>query len=174
MGYWWVSTPFVRPASTSSLTSGDCGGHSARRLLVSSTDLHFSACQSTMVDLGVRMVERTAMLGTVSRPPRSDRRNAKADWSDFPHDHARSRTFRWGEDGIAGVSDSHGQQNIAFAFWNEKEYDPAERSRSSETAVLTVPSDFLKERLFGLSNPEGNHGESLKEAHFHLDNTPTV
>lgn len=75
-------------------------------------------------------------------------------WGHFPHEHARSRTFRWGEDGIAGVSDSHGLQNIAFAFWNEKD-------------------DFLKERLFGLSNPEGNHGESLKEAHFHLDNTPT-
>ncbi|EQL38149.1 hypothetical protein BDFG_00526 [Blastomyces dermatitidis ATCC 26199] len=75
-------------------------------------------------------------------------------WSYFPHDHARSRTFRWGEDGIAGVSDTHGLQNIAFAFWNEKD-------------------DFLKERLFGLSNPQGNHGESIKEAHFHLDNTPT-
>ncbi|KAK3683988.1 protein phosphatase 2c [Podospora appendiculata] len=74
-------------------------------------------------------------------------------WSHFPHDHARSRAYRWGEDGIAGVCDSHGLQNISFAFWNEK--DP-----------------FLKERLFGLSNPQGNHGESLKEAHFHLDNTP--
>ncbi|CAK7230805.1 hypothetical protein SCUCBS95973_007697 [Sporothrix curviconia] len=75
-------------------------------------------------------------------------------WSHFPHDHARSRAYRWGEDGIAGVCDSHGLENIAFAFWNEK--DP-----------------FLKERLFGLSNPQGNHGESIKEAHFHLDNTPT-
>ncbi|KAK4228465.1 Six-hairpin glycosidase-like protein [Podospora fimiseda] len=74
-------------------------------------------------------------------------------WSHFPHDHARSRTYRWGEDGIAGVCDTHGLQNIAFAFWNEK--DP-----------------YLKERLFGLSNPQGNHGESIKEAHFHLDNTP--
>ena len=75
-------------------------------------------------------------------------------WSHFSYDHARSRAFRWGEDGIAGVSDTHGLQNIAFAFWNEKD-------------------DFLKERLFGLSNPQGNHGESIKEAHFHLDNTPT-
>ncbi|EGC46530.1 cytoplasm protein [Histoplasma capsulatum var. duboisii H88] len=80
---------------------------------------------------------------------------AERQWAtDFPHDHARSRTYRWGEDGIAGVSDTHGLQNIAFAFWNEKD-------------------DFLKERLFGLSNPQGNHGESIKEAHFHLDNTPT-
>lgn len=75
-------------------------------------------------------------------------------WSHFSHDHARSRAYRWGEDGIAGVCDTHGLQNIAFAFWNEED-------------------DFLKERLFGLSNPEGNHGESIKEAHFHLDNTPT-
>lgn len=75
-------------------------------------------------------------------------------WSHFPHDHARSRAYRWGEDGIAGVCDTHGFENIAFAFWNEQ--DP-----------------FLKERLFGLSNPQGNHGESIKEAHFHLDNTPT-
>ncbi|KAG0643979.1 Six-hairpin glycosidase-like protein [Tuber brumale] len=75
-------------------------------------------------------------------------------WSHFPHDHAKARTYRWGEDGIAGVSDTHGLQNISFVFWNEHD-------------------DFLKERLFGLSNPQGNHGESLKEAHFHLDNTPT-
>ncbi|GAB7342307.1 hypothetical protein MBLNU457_g0539t1 [Dothideomycetes sp. NU457] len=75
-------------------------------------------------------------------------------WSHFSHDHARSRAYRWGEDGIAGVSDTHGFQNIAFAFWNEKD-------------------DFLKERLFGLSNPQGNHGESIKECHFHLDNTPS-
>ncbi|PHH66695.1 hypothetical protein CDD81_6532 [Ophiocordyceps australis] len=74
-------------------------------------------------------------------------------WSHFPHQHARLRAFRWGEDGIAGVSDTHGLQNLAFSFWNEQD-------------------DFLKERLFGLSNPQGNHGESVKEAHFHLDNTP--
>ncbi|KAL0940739.1 cytoplasm protein [Colletotrichum truncatum] len=74
-------------------------------------------------------------------------------WSHFTHDDARSRAYRWGEDGIAGVSDTHGLQNIAFAFWNEED-------------------DFLKERLFGLSNPQGNHGESIKEAHFHVDNTP--
>jgi hypothetical protein len=75
-------------------------------------------------------------------------------WSHFSHDQARSRAYRWGEDGIAGVCDTHGMQNVAFAFWNEKD-------------------DFLKERLFGLSNPQGNHGESIKEAHFHVDNTPT-
>ncbi|KAL1647432.1 hypothetical protein SLS58_002761 [Diplodia intermedia] len=80
---------------------------------------------------------------------------AERQWAtDFSHDMSRSRAYRWGEDGIAGVSDTHGLQNITFAFWNEKD-------------------DFLKERLFGLSNPQGNHGESVKEAHFHLDNTPT-
>lgn len=75
-------------------------------------------------------------------------------WSHFSHDHARSRAFRWGEDGIAGVCESHGLQNIALSFWNQEDA-------------------FSKERLFGLSNPQGNHGESIKEAHFHLDNVPT-
>ncbi|EGY15632.1 cytoplasm protein [Verticillium dahliae VdLs.17] len=74
-------------------------------------------------------------------------------WSHFSHEHSRSRAYRWGEDGISGVCDTHGFQNIAFAFWNEED-------------------DFLKERLFGLSNPQGNHGEGVKEAHFHVDNTP--
>lgn len=75
-------------------------------------------------------------------------------WSHFSHDMSRSRAYRWGEDGIAGVSDTHCLMNIGFSFWNEKD-------------------DFLKERLFGLSNPQGVHGESIKECHFHLDNTPT-
>ena len=90
---------------------------------------------------------------------------------DFPHEHARSRAFRWGEDGIAGVSDTHGFQNIAFAFWNEEE---SVLPQWTSFFWLTICSDFLKERLFGLSNPQGNHGESIKEAHFHQDNTPTV
>lgn len=90
---------------------------------------------------------------------------------DFSHDHARSRAYRWGEDGIAGVSDTHNLQSIAFAFWNEKEYVFA---MGYGTWLINTTSDFLKERLFGLSNPQGNHGESIKEAHFHLDNTPTV
>lgn len=75
-------------------------------------------------------------------------------WEYFPHDQARSRAYRWGEDGIAGISDTH--QNICFAIalWNEK--DP-----------------ILKERLFGLTNSEGNHGEDVKEYYFYTDNTPT-
>src|ERR671938_841357 len=75
-------------------------------------------------------------------------------WDFFPHDHARSRVYRWGEDGLLGISDSRGRLCFALALWNEA--DP-----------------ILKERLFGLTGPEGNHGEDVKEAYFYLDNTPT-
>ncbi len=75
-------------------------------------------------------------------------------WDYFPHDHARSRAYRWGEDGLAGISDSQCQLCFAPAFWNGK--DP-----------------ILKERLFGLTNSEGNHGEDVKELYYYLDNTPT-
>lgn len=75
-------------------------------------------------------------------------------WEYFPHDQARSRAYRWGEDGIAGISDNH--QNICFAIalWNEQD-------------------SILKERLFGLSGNQGNHGEDVKEYYFYTDNTPT-
>jgi len=75
-------------------------------------------------------------------------------WTYFPHEHARSRTFRWGEDGIAGLCDRHQFICFALAFWNGR--DP-----------------ILKERLFGLSGPEGNHGEDVKECYYYLDSTPT-
>jgi hypothetical protein len=75
-------------------------------------------------------------------------------WNYFPHDHARSRAYRWNEDGLAGISDFKGRLCFAFAFWNER--DP-----------------FLKERLFGLSGPEGNHGEDVKELYWYVDSTPT-
>ncbi len=75
-------------------------------------------------------------------------------WQYFPHDHARSRVYRWGEDGIGGISDINQQLCFAPAFWNGR--DP-----------------ILKERLFGLSNPEGNHGEDVKELYYYLDNLPT-
>ena len=75
-------------------------------------------------------------------------------WNYFPHDHARSRAYRWGEDGIAGISDFFGNINFAIALWNGK--DP-----------------ILKERLYGLSNGEGNHGEDVKELYYHLDNLPS-
>jgi hypothetical protein len=75
-------------------------------------------------------------------------------WNYFPHDHARSRAYRWNEDGIGGISDHKGRLCFAFAFWNER--DP-----------------FLKERFFGLSGPEGNHGEDVKELYWYIDSTPT-
>ena len=65
-------------------------------------------------------------------------------WDYFPHDHARSRAYRWGEDGIGGFCDRQGTVNVAVALWNG--HDP-----------------ILKERLFGLTNGEGNHGEDVKE-----------
>jgi mannosylglycerate hydrolase MGH1-like protein len=75
-------------------------------------------------------------------------------WEYFPHDHARSRAYRWGEDGLLGLCDSRGRLCFAIALWNEA--DP-----------------ILKERLFGLAGPEGNHAEDVKEAYFYLDATPT-
>lgn len=75
-------------------------------------------------------------------------------WDHFPHDHARSRAYRWGEDGIAGVSDDQQLLCLSVALWNGQ--DP-----------------ILKERLFGLTNSEGNHGEDVKECYYYLDATPT-
>jgi len=75
-------------------------------------------------------------------------------WNYFTHDQARSRAYRWGEDGIAGISDDKQRLCFALALWNGK--DP-----------------ILKERLFGLNNSEGNHGEDVKEYYFYLDSTPT-
>ena len=75
-------------------------------------------------------------------------------WSYFSHDQARSRAYRWGEDGLAGISDDKQRLCFAVALWNGK--DP-----------------ILKERLFGLTNSEGNHGEDVKEYYFYLDSTPT-
>ena len=75
-------------------------------------------------------------------------------WNYFTHDHARSRAYRWGEDGIAGLSDEEQRLCFALALWNGKDL-------------------ILKERLFGLTNSEGNHGEDVKEYYFYLDSTPT-
>jgi hypothetical protein len=75
-------------------------------------------------------------------------------WNFFTHDHARSRAYRWGEDGLAGISDDQQRLCFALALWNGQ--DP-----------------ILKERLFGLTNSEGNHGEDVKEYYFYLDSTPT-
>jgi hypothetical protein len=76
-------------------------------------------------------------------------------WDYFPHDHARSRAYRWGEDGLLGLCDREARFCFALALWNGR--DP-----------------ILKERLFGLTGPEGNHGEDVKEAYFYLDATPTA
>jgi hypothetical protein len=75
-------------------------------------------------------------------------------WDYFPHDHARSRVYRWGEDGIAGISDDLQRLCFAVSLWNGK--DP-----------------ILKERMFGLTGNEGNHGEDVKELYYYLDSTPT-
>ncbi len=75
-------------------------------------------------------------------------------WTFFPHDHARSRVYRWGEDGLAGISDADCNICFALGMWNGQ--DP-----------------IIKERLFGLKGPEGNHGEDVKELYYYLDNTPT-
>ncbi|MDX2344851.1 MAG: glucosidase [Acidimicrobiia bacterium] len=75
-------------------------------------------------------------------------------WDYFPHDHARSRAYRWNEDGLAGISDDRQYLCLSLALWNGRD-------------------DMLKERLFGVSGPEGNHGEDVKEYYFYEDSTPT-
>src|SRR5579864_4995193 len=75
-------------------------------------------------------------------------------WEYFPFEHAHLRAYRWGEDGIAGICDNHQRICFALALWNER--DP-----------------ILKERLFGLSGDQGNHGEDCKECYYYLDATPT-
>src|SRR5450432_4761 len=75
-------------------------------------------------------------------------------WDYLPHDHARSRAYRWGEDGLLGMCDREGRLCFALALWNGQ--DP-----------------ILKERLFGLTGEEGNHGEDVKECYFYVDSSPT-
>src|SRR6478752_9236934 len=75
-------------------------------------------------------------------------------WQYFPHEHARSRAYRWNEDGLAGLCDVNQVFCFALGLWNGR--DP-----------------IVKERIFGLTNSEGNHGEDVKEYYFYLDNTPT-
>ncbi len=77
-----------------------------------------------------------------------------AAWDYFSHEHARSRAYRWGEDGIGGISDNHQRLCFALALWNGKD-------------------GILKERLFGITGSEGNHGEDVKEYYYYLDNTPS-
>src|SRR5215472_14084681 len=84
----------------------------------------------------------------------NEARQAHVPWNYFSHDQSRSRAYRWGEDGLAGISDDSQRLCFALALWNER--DP-----------------ILKERLFGLTNSEGNHGEDVKEYYFYIDSTPT-
>src|SRR6202049_4229325 len=85
---------------------------------------------------------------------REDYSPGGAAWDSFPHDHARSRTYRWGEDGLSGICDEECRLCFALSLWNGADA-------------------ILKERLFGLAGPEGNHGEDVKEYYYYLDSTPT-
>jgi hypothetical protein len=85
---------------------------------------------------------------------REDYSDGSDTWNYFPHDHARSRAYRWGEDGLLGICDRECRLCFSLAVWNGR--DP-----------------ILKERLFGVTGPEGNHGEDVKEAYFYVDSTPT-
>ena len=75
-------------------------------------------------------------------------------WDYFPHEHARSRAYRWGEDGLLGICDRQCRLCFSVALWNGQD-------------------EILKERLFGLTNPQGNHGEDVKEAYYYLESSPT-
>ncbi len=108
---------------------------------------HYSA-QKNWLKWGPYLSER--QWGTV----REDYSPNGTAWDYFPHDHARSRVYRWGEDGIAGISDEMQRICFAIALWNGK--DP-----------------ILKERLYGMTGSEGNHGEDVKELYYYLDNTPS-
>jgi hypothetical protein len=117
----------------------------------SSEDARLSECQSGARDWrkwGTYLPDR--QWSTV----REDYSPGGSCWDYFPHDHARSRAYRWGEDGLLGFCDRHSRLNFALALWNGR--DP-----------------ILKERLFGLTGPEGNHAEDVKEAYFYVDSTPT-
>ena len=106
------------------------------------------ACRARWKHFGPYLSER--QWGTV----REDYSAGGTAWDYFPHDHARSRAYRWGEDGLAGLSDEQSRLCWSLALWNGR--DP-----------------ILKERIFGLSNSEGNHGEDVKELYYYLDATPT-
>ena len=97
--------------------------------------------------------DRICRSGSGERSARTTAPNGTA-WESFPFEHAHARTYRWGEDGIGGISDRHQMICFALAMWNGR--DP-----------------ILKERLFGLTGNQGNHGEDVKEQYFYLDSTPT-
>jgi Mannosylglycerate hydrolase MGH1-like glycoside hydrolase domain len=132
-------------------TTPDSSRASSRRRAATREELRLQESQDRTAHWkrwGPYLAER--QWGTV----REDYSPHGAVWEFFPHDHARSRAYRWGEDGIAGITDNHGRLCLALALWNGR--DP-----------------ILKERLFGLDGNEGNHGEDVKEYYFYLDSTPT-
>lgn len=110
-------------------------------------DEHYSG-EKAWLEWGPYLSER--QWGTV----REDYSAKGEPWHYFTHEHARSRVYRWGEDGIAGISDRHSAICFSIALWNGQDR-------------------ILKERLFGLTGPEGNHGEDCKELYYYLDSTPT-
>jgi hypothetical protein len=120
----------------------------ATRLQEARSDQHSSTTKTPWRKWGPYLSER--QWGTV-REDYSQDGNA---WDYFTHDQARSRAYHWGEDGLAGISDDQQLLCFSVALWNGK--DP-----------------ILKERLFGLTNSEANHGEDVKEYYFYLDSTPT-
>jgi hypothetical protein len=124
------------------MTPPDVGCAESRRLLEDALR------EKNWKRFGPYLAER--QWGTV----REDYSHGGSCWDYLPHDHARSRAYRWGEDGLLGICDREGRLCFALALWNGN--DP-----------------ILKERLFGLTGPEGNHGEDVKELYYYLDATPT-
>lgn len=109
---------------------------------------HYSSSGKNWLKWGPYLSER--QWGTV----REDYSADGSAWDFFPHDHARSKVYRWGEDGLAGISDENCRMCFSLALWNGSD-------------------SILKERLFGLTGPQGNHAEDVKELYYYLDNTPT-
>jgi Glycosyl hydrolase family 63 C-terminal domain len=122
--------------------SGECADAESRRLLADARR------EENWKRWGPYLSER--QWGTV----REDYSAFGDSWNYFPHEHARSRAYRWGEDGLLGLTDRQCRLCFSIALWNERDV-------------------ILKERLFGLTGPEGNHGEDVKECYYYLDGTPT-
>ena len=148
---WWLSTAAID-------VHIDRASH-ARERLGQPTGWGQRDCRASPTRRGPSQRRPMATLGTLSQRaavgngPRGLQRERRR-LELFPHEEARSRAYRWGEDGIAGISDDRQRLCFALALWNGR--DP-----------------ILKERLFGLTNAEGNHGEDVKEYYFYLDSTPT-
>ena len=148
----WPTSYFRAPAAPSQKSSLASLGYSAQEESLNDPGRNqafgIGRAEETLEALGAILSERA--WGTV----REDYSPDGTAWEYLPHDHARSRAYRWNEDGLAGICDRHQTICFALALWNG--HDP-----------------ILKERLFGLTGNEGNHGEDVKEYYFYLDSTPT-